>query len=105
MSTWPVSSILDPNTQIFPTLTEAQIQRIRLTGKVRKVKPGEILFEPGDTQVPFFVILSGALEIVQPGLDGERQIVTHDAGGFTGEMSMISGMRCLVRGRVTAAGE
>jgi thioredoxin reductase (NADPH) len=105
MSTWPVSSILDPNTQIFPTLTEAQIQRIRLTGRVRKVKPGEILFEPGDTQVSFFVILSGALEIVQPGLDGERQIVTHDAGGFTGEMSMISGMRCLVRGRVTAAGE
>ena len=105
MSTWPVSSILDPSTQIFPTLTEAQIHRIRATGKVRKVKVGEILFEPGDTQVPFFVILSGALEIVQPSLDGEGQIVSHDTGGFTGEMSMISGTRCLVRGRVTQAGE
>jgi thioredoxin reductase (NADPH) len=105
MSTWPVPSVLDPNTQIFPTLTEAQIQRIRPTGKVRKVKPGEILFEPGDTQVPFFVILSGAMEIVQPGIDGERAIVSHAAGEFTGEMAMISGARCLVRGRITEAGE
>ena len=105
MSTWPVSSVLDPNTQIFPTLTESQIHRIRPTGKVRKVKPGEILFEPGDTQVPFFVILSGAMEIVQPGIDGERSIVNHVAGEFTGEMAMISGARCLVRGRITEAGE
>jgi thioredoxin reductase (NADPH) len=105
MSTWPVPSILDPNTQIFPTLTEAQIRRIRPIGKVRKVKPGEILFEPGDTQVPFFVILSGAMEIVQPGIDGEQAVVSHIAGGFTGEMTMISGARCLVRGRITEAGE
>ena len=105
MSTWPVPSILDPNTQIFPTLTEAQIDRIRPTGKVRKVKPGEVLFEPGDTQVPFFVILSGAMEIVQPGIDGERSIVGHFPGEFTGEMAMISGARCLVRGRITESGE
>ena len=72
MSTWPVPSILDPNTQIFPTLTEAQIHRIRPVGHVRNVKPGEILFEPGDTQVPFFVILSGAMEIVQPGLTASK---------------------------------
>ncbi len=98
-------SALDSNTQTFPTLTKAQIDRIRPTAKLRKVKPGEILFEPGDTQVPFFVLLSGAMEIVQPGLDGERPVVTHDAGGFTGEMSMISGTRCLVRGRITEAGE
>ena len=74
-------------------------------GKLRKVEPGEILFEPGDTDVPFFVLLSGSMEIVQPDLAGERQIVTHGPGEFTGEMTMISGQRCLVRGRVTEAGE
>jgi len=31
--------------------------------------------------------------------------VTHAPGEFTGEITMISGQRCLVRGRVTAAGE
>src|SRR5258708_12250024 len=43
--------------------------------------------------------------IVQPDLTGERAIATHGPGGFTGEIPMISGQRCLVLGRVTAAGE
>ena len=105
MSTWPAPSALDASTQIFPTLTEAQISRIRPVAKLRKVQPGEILFEPNDTQVPFFVLLSGTMEIVQPYLDGERQIVNHGPREFTGEMAMISGGRCLVRGRITEAGE
>ena len=38
-------------------------------------------------------------------MTGERPIATHGPGEFTGEMTMISGQRCLVRGRVTEAGE
>jgi thioredoxin reductase (NADPH) len=109
MSTWPAPSILDPQTQIFPTLTDAQIDRICPMGERRKVAAGEILFEPNDTNVPFFVLLSGAMEIVQPAVEGgrdvERNIVTHTAREFTGEMAMITGARCLVRGRITEAGE
>jgi thioredoxin reductase (NADPH) len=105
MSTWPVSSVLDARTQAFPILTEAQISRLRPGGKLRKVEPGEILFQPDDTGVPFFVLLSGSMEIVQPGLTGERDVATHGPGEFTGEMTMMSGQRCLVRGRVTEAGE
>ncbi len=52
--------------QAFPALTPSQIDRIRPFGQIRQTKVGEILFEPGDTTVPFFVLLSGALEIVQP---------------------------------------
>jgi len=105
MSTWPVPSLLDPATQIFPTLTSSQINRLRSCGKVRKVEAGEILFEPGDTNIPFFVLLSGGLEILQADVQGERPIVSHSAGHFTGEISMISGQRCLVRGRVSETGE
>ena len=105
MATWPASSALDPATQAFPTLTPEQISRVRSVGRVRKVEPGEILFEPGDVGVPFFVLLSGGMEIVQLGLNGERPVTTHSAGSFTGEISMISGQKCLVRGRVTDAGE
>ena len=35
----------------------------------------------------------------------ERLIVSHPAGHFTGEIAMISGQKCLVRGRITKAGE
>ncbi|MBZ5598886.1 MAG: cyclic nucleotide-binding domain-containing protein [Acidobacteriia bacterium] len=105
MSSWPVPSALDASTQAFPVLTAAQISRVRSGSKLRRVEPGEILFEPGDTQVPFFVLLSGSLDVVQSDLSGERLLVTHLPGGFTGEINMISGQRCIARGRVTQAGE
>src|SRR5467141_3124289 len=105
MSSLPVPSALDARTQAFPVLTAAQISRVRSGSKVREVKRGEILFEPGDTNVPFFVLLSGGMEIVQPDLMGERPIATHGRGEFTGEMTMISGHRCLVLARTTEPGE
>ncbi len=91
--------------EAFPVLNEQQINRVRALSKLRNVKAGEILFEPGDSDVPFFVLLSGSMEIVQPDRRGERPIVTHEAGSFTGEITMISGRLCLVRGRVTSDGE
>ena len=100
-----IPSALDASTQAFPVLTAAQIDRVLPIGRVRQVQRGEILFEPGDTNVPFFVLLSGGMEIVQPDLAGERLIATHALGEFTGEMTMISGHRCLVLGRTTEPGE
>ena len=91
--------------EAFPVLSGEQINRIRPMSKVRNVKVGDILFEPGDSDVPFFVLLTGSMEIVQPDRQGERPIVNHDAGEFTGEMTTISGRLSLVRGRVTEAGE
>ncbi len=105
MASPPVPSALNARTQAFPTLTVAQVNRVRSGSKLRQVTKGEILFDVGDTNVPFFVLLSGRMEIVQPGLTGEQLIAKHDPGEFTGEMTMISGRRCLVRGRVTEAGE
>src|ERR1700746_488405 len=104
MSSLPVPRALDARTQAFPVLTAAQISRIRSGSKVREVNKGEILFEPGETNVPFFVLLSGSMEIVQSDLAGEHLIVAHGPGNFTGEMTMISGRSILVRGRVTEPG-
>jgi thioredoxin reductase (NADPH) len=106
MANLPPSSVLDAQTQMFPLLSEEQIDRIKDLGRARQVQQGDILFEPGDTNVPFFVVLSGSLEISQPDMDGERLVVTHQTrGDFTGEIAMISGRGCLVRGRVSAPGE
>src|SRR5581483_10929701 len=102
--TFPPSA-LDARTQTFPVLSTAHIERIRPLARTRPVQPGDILFEPGDKAIPFFVVLSGNMEIVQPSLDGERLVTTHGPGEFTGELAMISAQRSLVRGRVTEAGE
>ena len=100
-----IPSALDARTQGFPVLTASQINRVMPMGRVRKVHLGEILFQPGDTDVPFYVVLSGNIEVVQPDLTGERPIATHGPGEFTGEMTMISGHRCLALGRATQSGE
>ena len=105
MSTQLTPLSADIRGEAFPVLTAEQIARIRPSSKVRQVNVGDILFEPGDADVPFFVLLSGSMEIVQPDRHGERTIVQHAAGEFTGEMTTITGRLSLVRGRVTEAGE
>ena len=105
MSTWIAAATLDYRPQAFPVLTAAQVDRVRPGARIRRVEVGETLFKPDDSNVPFFVLLSGTMEIVQPDPWGERPIATHGPGEFTGEITMISGRRCLVRGRVTEAGE
>jgi thioredoxin reductase (NADPH) len=105
MSAAPTPSFLDAHTQAFPVLTSGQIDRIRAVSKIRRVEVGEVLFNPGDKDVPFFVVLSGAMEIVQLEIGGERPIAVHRAGEFSGEITMISGRRSLARGRITDAGD
>lgn len=101
----PQVSALDPQTQAFPKLTAAQIDRARPYAKLRPVAAGEILFDVGEPRIPMFILLSGKMEVVQPDGDSERSLVKHDAGSFTGEISMISGRRSLARGRVIETGE
>ncbi|HEY2511058.1 MAG TPA: FAD-dependent oxidoreductase [Polyangiaceae bacterium] len=89
----------------FPTLSEEQIARIAAFARRRSMRAGEILFEQGDENVLVFVVLSGELEVVRPGLMGDDPIVVHRHGEFTGEVNVLSGRRALVRGRARTDGE
>jgi thioredoxin reductase (NADPH) len=91
--------------QICPTLTAAQLARIRPHGRARTVREGEVLIEEGESIVPFFVVTAGQIEIVRPAGITETPIVIHGPGGFTGEANMISGRRALFRARALEAGE
>jgi thioredoxin reductase (NADPH) len=91
--------------QIFPILTPAQINRIRVHGHMRAIQPGEVLVEQGDSAVPFFVVVSGELEIVRPSCAGETLVTIHGPGQFTGEVNMLSCRRTLVRMRATKPGK
>ena len=91
--------------QIFPTLTPAQIRRIAAHGHMRAMERGEVLVEQGDSAVPFFVVVSGELEVVRPSGAAETLVTVHGPGQFTGEVNMLSGRRALFRMRVTKPGE
>lgn len=91
--------------QLFPKLDAAQIARFVAHGKTRKVQRGEVLVEQGEQNLPFFVILSGEMEIVRSASEGEEAIAVHKPGGFFGDVGMLSGRRSLVRARMREAGE
>jgi thioredoxin reductase (NADPH) len=90
--------------QIFPKLIPKQIDRIQKRGHIRAVKLGEVLVEQGDTNVRFYVIISGEIEITRPSGVTETLITVHGPGEFTGEVNMLSGRRALFRARVTKSG-
>ena len=90
--------------QMFPKLTQAQIARISGVGERRKVRSGEVLFELGEQNTRFFVVIEGAIEIVRP-VDGrEERITVLGPGEFTGEINMLSARRNLVRARALDVG-
>jgi thioredoxin reductase (NADPH) len=93
--------------QIFPKLTPMQIRRITARGHTRAIQRGEVLYEQGVTDVPFFVVVSGELEIVRPLGPGavETLVTVYGFGQFTGEVGTLSGRRTLFRLRATKPGK
>jgi len=92
--------------QMFPRLDDSQIELVEPYGERRRVAQGELVFDLGTQDTPFFVVLSGRLEISQPDdRDGERVIVRHGPGEFTGELNLLSSHSSLVRGKMAETGE
>ena len=88
--------------RLFPTLTDAQVARIAARGRRRPIARGDVLVEIGDRTAGFFVVLSGEIEVSD---SAGTLIVTHRAGQFSGEATMITGRRAMGRLRADAAGE
>jgi thioredoxin reductase (NADPH) len=96
---------MDQDNRLFPTLSSRQIARLATHGRRRSVSRGDLLVDVGDSDVPFFVVLSGHVQAVRPSDDGETLIVTHGPGQFSGEANLITGRRSMARLRVSESGE
>jgi thioredoxin reductase (NADPH) len=101
----PTLSTLNADTETYPLLSVAQIDRMRTCARLRSVRSGEVLYQPGDLAVPLYVLLSTSVQIVQPDTEGERAVTLLAPGMFTGEAGMIGGQRAVVLARATQAGE
>jgi thioredoxin reductase (NADPH) len=97
--------MVDNDQRTFPKLTQSQIARVAVHGRVRATAADEFLVRAGDRAPPFFVVLSGQIEIVRPSPGEDTLIVTYEAGQFSGEMALLTGRRSLVQARVLQAGE
>ncbi|MGF1476642.1 MAG: FAD-dependent oxidoreductase [Geminicoccaceae bacterium] len=99
------NDVYDRQDQIFPRLSDEQIERVKAFGEREALSKGSVLFERGDRSVDCFVILEGTIEILDPSADGDPVITVHRKHNFTGELDLFNSRRILVDGRMGEDGE
>ena len=89
----------------FPTLDASDLAVFAALGTRLPMGVGEYLYREGDATYDFYVIRSGAVEVVMH-TDGEERILArHGPGRFLGELNLLTGQRVYVSARVVEAGE
>ena len=83
--------------QMFPTMTQADIDRLRRFGESKFYETGERIVRAGHVAPGLIVILSGKVEVTQGcGPEQRETIVTHLPGQFAGELAQLSARPSLV---------
>jgi thioredoxin reductase (NADPH) len=87
----------DPDRQMaFPRLDDAEIAALQTVGTIRHLRDGRTLFEAGARRGGFFVVLAGAVEIVDRSGDAPQTVTMHQPGEFTGDIDILSRRRPVV---------
>ena len=96
-----VEGFLDPDhPTLFPHLTAAQIDELAEHAETLSLSPGEVLFEQGQRNTPFFVILSGAVDVIDRQPEGDSYFAQCQPGTFAADISMFTGEPVIARGIV-----
>jgi len=89
-----------------PQLSAEQFARLTAYGVAQEVRSRDVVFRPGDPAYDLIVIEAGSIEIVSPatGDEPEAVVAVYDAGGFLGELSLLTGQTAYLTARVVEAG-
>jgi CRP-like cAMP-binding protein len=80
---------------LFLTLTNRQLQRLAKHFVQREFDPGTVIVNQGEGGQGFFIIETGAVEVIRTRADNTRMVVNHfGPTDFFGEMALLDdGMR------------
>ena len=88
--------------QIFPVLTDDEVDRMRLFGETHTWKHGELLFEAGKPGPGMFVVLSGNVIVTRrDGLGHDVRVIEQGRGEFLAEVGQLVGAPSFVDGRAS----
>jgi thioredoxin reductase (NADPH) len=84
----------------FPTLSEAQIDQLASCthADAKLYRDGQTLFSVGEVNFNFFIVKSGEIEIMDYSGDQPKSVTIHPKGGFTGDVSHLTGLPAIVSG-------
>ena len=77
--------------QMFPRLTDDELDRLSRFGERRNFRAGDAVARLGETGLGLTLILSGEIEVSQTDRGERQHIVTHERGNFMGELAQLSG--------------
>jgi thioredoxin reductase (NADPH) len=81
----------------FPQLTSGEIALIRPLATPCDYADGKPVFRAGQAEIDLYIVESGAIEIHNPA-DGDRALVTHGPGQFSGDVDLLTGRPVIVTG-------
>jgi thioredoxin reductase (NADPH) len=81
----------------FPSLSATDLALLRPMATTCSFHDGQTVFRAGDAEVDLFVVESGAIEILNPA-DGDRHLVTHGPGQFSGDIDLLTRRPIIVTG-------
>lgn len=95
----PFSPLQTRAHQMFPLLTESEVERMRRFGTIERWKAGEAMFTMGDVGKGMVVVLKGLVRINRRDALGHvHLIIDQPPGQFLAEIAQLSGKPCLVDG-------
>ena len=95
-----------PRMAASPRLSHALFERLAGYGTRQPTREGDVLFEPGDEDVDLIVVAEGSVEVIRAATAAvpAETVAKVGAGGFVGELSLLTGQNLYVRGRVREGG-
>jgi thioredoxin reductase (NADPH) len=97
---------LVPVSEASPRLGDELFARLLTYGTLHQTRRGEVLFRPGDADVDLIVVDRGSVEVVRTAIGHvpAATVATVDAGGFIGELNLLTGQNVYLLGQVREDG-
>jgi thioredoxin reductase (NADPH) len=97
MTSWTTDYPVERPEAAFPNLTNEQLRAIEPFGETVTLPANTVVYQRGDRDIDFLVILEGQAEVFGVDRYGKEQhYVVYDAGAFTGELNLFSNSGSLV---------
>ena len=84
---------------LFAGLADGDVAWVARAERELRLTPGDPLFVEGRTDVAFFVLLEDELQVTKRIGAEETVLATHEPGGFTGEIPLLTGSPYIARVR------
>jgi thioredoxin reductase (NADPH) len=79
----------------FPQLSTAELAVLKPLATAHDYGDGETVFRAGQPDIDLYVVESGGIAILNPN-DGNRVLVTHEPGQFSGDIDLLTGRPVIV---------